>query len=200
MEKFEFVDQLENLRPQIIGKGNLERFDYYLNQFKYLRGLAKLRTNMGTSKQAESLHETMNALIQSASTIGEIGNMVCISRQLGKNADTNYTGQPHLIVLTPRTSLLPEEDLKLDVLFIDNGNPQKVMFCWKPLGEKKFRKIEAERQQRNHFKISLPANELNGNDIEYYVKGTTSGNAELYFPATAPDRCLSFVRITNEIP
>lgn len=196
-EKFTFVDQLENLRPRIKGKGNLERFDYYFNQFKYLRGLAKLRTNMGTSKQAECLHETMNALIQSASTIGEIGNMVCISRQLGKNAELNYTGQPHLIVLTPRTSLLPEEDLNLDVFFIDNGNPQKVEFFWKPLGEKKFRKMEANRQQRNHFEISLPANELNGHDIEYFVKGTAENGGELFFPASAPELCFSVVQISS---
>ena len=185
-EKFDFVNQLEELRPRIKGNGKLIRFDYYLNQFKYLRGMAKLRTNMGTPKQAESLHETMNALIQSASTIGEIGNMVCISRQLGRNADTNYTGQPHLIVLTPRTSLLPDEDLQLDVFFIDNGNPQKVEFFWKPLGEKKFRKIEAQRQQHNHFKIKLAAEKMNSQDIEYFVMGTTSDGNKLNFPATAP--------------
>lgn len=198
-EKFDFVNQLENLRPRIKGNGNLERFDYYVNQFKYLRGLARLRTNMGTSKQSESLHETMNALIQSAATIGEIGNMVCISRQLGKNADTNYTGQPHLIVLTPRTSLLPEEDLKIDVFFIENGNPKKVEFFWKPLGEKKFRKAEAQRQQRNHFKISLSANELNGGDIEYYVKGTTSNGNKINFPASAPEQNISVIQLSNEI-
>jgi hypothetical protein len=199
-ERFAFVDQLENLRSRIKGKGNLERFDYYLNQFKYLRGMAKLRTNMGTPKQSESLHETMNALIQSASTTGEIGNMVCISRQFGKNAETNYTGQPHLIVLTPRTNLLPDEDLNLDVFFIDNGNPQKVEFFWKPLGERKFRKIEAKRQLRNHFTIQLAANQMKGQDIEYFVKGITASNVELYFPETAPERCQTIVKLTNEKP
>jgi hypothetical protein len=198
-EKFAFVDQLENLRLQIKGKGNLERFDYYLNQFKYLRGMAKLRTNMGTPKQAESLHETMNSLIQSASTIGEIGNMLCISRQLGKNADTSYTGQPHLIVLTPRTSLLPEEDLNLDVFFIDNGNPQKVDFFWKSFGEKKFRKAETHRQQRNHFTITLAADLMKGQDIEYYIKGTTASNQVLYFPATAPESNFTVIKLTELI-
>lgn len=194
-EKFNFVEQLENLRPQIKGKGNLERFDYYLNQFQYLRGLAKLRTNIGTPKQAENLHETMNALLQSASTTGEIGNMVCISRQLGKNAETNYTGQPHLIVLTPRTSLMSDEDLKLDVFFIDNGNPQKVEFFWRTLGEKKFRKIEAQRQQRNHFMINLAAEKISGSDVEYYIKGTAASNEGLYFPGTAPERCHSVIHL-----
>jgi hypothetical protein len=139
----------------------------------------------------------MNALIQSASTIGEIGNMVCIARQLGKNADTNYTGQPHLIVLTPRTSLLPEEDLKLDVFFIDNGNPQKVEFFWKPLGEKKLRKIEAERKQRNHFEISLSVSKLNGDDIEYFVKGTTSNGNEINFPASTPEKNITVVQMSE---
>ena len=154
---------------------------------------------MGTSKQAESLHETMNALIQSTSTIGEIGNMVCISRQLGKNADTIYTGKPHLIVLTPRTSLLPDEDLKLDVFFIDNGNPRSVEFFWKPLGEKEFRRIVGQRQLRNHFTIHLPKDDMRKKDIEYYIKGFSSINTEIYFPSTAPENCFTVVKLVSQI-
>jgi hypothetical protein len=36
---YAFVDQLAALRPQITGSGNLERFDYWLNQFRYLRSV-----------------------------------------------------------------------------------------------------------------------------------------------------------------
>jgi hypothetical protein len=193
-DKFAFVDQLEKLKPRITDNGNRERFDYYLNQYKYLRALAKLRSDIGTPDQAGSLHETMNALIQSATTIGEIGNMVCIARQLGKNADTTYTGQPHLIVMTPRTSLLPDEDLKLDVFFIDNGNPQKVEFFWKPLGGKKFDRIKAQRQS-NHFEIILKADDIKGHDIEYFVKGLTSNGNTLNFPATAPSQNHTVIQI-----
>jgi len=38
-----FVDELEAQRPKISGAGNLERFDYWLNNLRYLRSIAALR-------------------------------------------------------------------------------------------------------------------------------------------------------------
>ena len=38
-----FVDELEALRPKLRGAGNLERFDYWLNNFRYLRAIGELR-------------------------------------------------------------------------------------------------------------------------------------------------------------
>lgn len=35
--EYAFVDKLAKLRPQVKGPGNLERFDYWLNNFRYLR-------------------------------------------------------------------------------------------------------------------------------------------------------------------
>jgi len=40
--RFAFVKELETLRPQIQGAGNLERFDYWLNTFRYLTAVAEL--------------------------------------------------------------------------------------------------------------------------------------------------------------
>lgn len=37
LKEYQFVNELEDLRSQINGSGNLERFDYWLNQFKYMR-------------------------------------------------------------------------------------------------------------------------------------------------------------------
>lgn len=42
LKEYLFVNELENLRSQINGPGNLERFDYWLNQFKYLREMGHL--------------------------------------------------------------------------------------------------------------------------------------------------------------
>ena len=196
-EKYDFVAQLESQRPKIVGKGNLERFDYYLNQYKYLRGLAKFKSATGKLEEKNCLREAMTALIESASSVGEIGNMVCITRQFGKNMPLDYTGNPHLIVLTPRTNLLSSENLNLDVFFVESGNPQKVELYWKPLGEKKYKMLNAVRQQRNHFIIQLPAAEMAGKDIEYFIKGTTSANNELFFPATSPERGLTVVGLGN---
>jgi hypothetical protein len=39
---YAFVDQLAALRSQVTGAGNLERFDYWLNQFRYLRSVGQV--------------------------------------------------------------------------------------------------------------------------------------------------------------
>jgi hypothetical protein len=38
--KYDFVDKLENIRIRVKGKGNLERFDYWMNTFRYARSAA----------------------------------------------------------------------------------------------------------------------------------------------------------------
>jgi hypothetical protein len=40
-KEYAFVDELAALRPRITGPGNLERFDYWLNNFRYLRSIGK---------------------------------------------------------------------------------------------------------------------------------------------------------------
>ena len=41
-KEYEFVDQLAALRCNVKGAGNLERFDYWLNSFRYVRAMAQL--------------------------------------------------------------------------------------------------------------------------------------------------------------
>ncbi|MCJ7450103.1 MAG: hypothetical protein MUO72_20710 [Bacteroidales bacterium] len=45
--QYSFVDKLESLRPMVNGKGNLDRFDYWLNYFKYLKAAGKLSCSLG---------------------------------------------------------------------------------------------------------------------------------------------------------
>jgi hypothetical protein len=53
---YDFIDEYEKLRPSVSGKGNLERFDFWLNQFKYLKAFGKLACTMGAyNKQAKNL-------------------------------------------------------------------------------------------------------------------------------------------------
>ena len=42
-EQYAFVDEMAVLRPRIEGPGNLERFDYWLNNFRCLRSIAEVR-------------------------------------------------------------------------------------------------------------------------------------------------------------
>ncbi len=41
-KEYEFVDLLAALRPKVKGAGHLERFDYWLNNFRYLRAMAQV--------------------------------------------------------------------------------------------------------------------------------------------------------------
>ncbi|MBA7637047.1 hypothetical protein ES703_44679 [subsurface metagenome] len=41
-KEYAFVDELSKLRPQVKGPGNLERFDYWLNNFRYLRAVGQV--------------------------------------------------------------------------------------------------------------------------------------------------------------
>jgi hypothetical protein len=40
--RYTFVDELEELRSRVVGAGNIDRFDYWLNKFKYMKTLARL--------------------------------------------------------------------------------------------------------------------------------------------------------------
>ena len=46
-KEYEFVNDFEKLRPRIKGTGNLERFDYWLNNFRYMRAAARLNCVWG---------------------------------------------------------------------------------------------------------------------------------------------------------
>lgn len=46
-KRFTFVDEMEALRQKVKGAGNLERFDYWLNTFRYTRAMAKFGCAVG---------------------------------------------------------------------------------------------------------------------------------------------------------
>ena len=54
MQAYQFVDELEALRKQVSGPGNLERFDYWLNTFRCLRATAALRCVWGQYNAAHA--------------------------------------------------------------------------------------------------------------------------------------------------
>ena len=68
--EYAFVEEMAGLRPNVKGRGNLERFDYWLNQFRYLRAIgnvnctwAKYNAAMKQVK-AEKESETRRRLAQ----------------------------------------------------------------------------------------------------------------------------------------
>ncbi|MFB9275930.1 hypothetical protein [Cohnella cellulosilytica] len=55
---YAFLDRLEALRERVVGAGNLERFDYWLNQFRYLRSAARIGCELGAYEAAIERTET----------------------------------------------------------------------------------------------------------------------------------------------
>lgn len=110
--RYAFVDSLENLRDNISGHGNLERFDYWLNTFKYLRAVGQLGCIRGEldkrmkdlsacppSEQkafiadrilpiriqlARTWEEMMGYLILTVNTTGELGTVINLESQTRK--------------------------------------------------------------------------------------------------------------------
>jgi len=58
--EYDFVDEFAALRPRVKGRGNLERFDYWLNNFQFLRATARMRCAWGAYDKAfeQTLRET----------------------------------------------------------------------------------------------------------------------------------------------
>ena len=46
-ENYSFVEELAALRPRIRGRGNQERFDYWLNTFRYMKAMAQVGCLLG---------------------------------------------------------------------------------------------------------------------------------------------------------
>jgi len=110
--QFGFVEEFAALRPRVKGAGNLERFDYWLHTFRYLRemfeiGCARGRQELAMEKLATAspsekpalaqaalqirlelarLWERMiTELLQTVSTPGELGTVALLEQQPRRN-------------------------------------------------------------------------------------------------------------------
>ena len=50
--EYAFIEEMAKLRPQVIGAGNLERFDYWLNNFRYLRAIGQVNCTWAQFNEA----------------------------------------------------------------------------------------------------------------------------------------------------
>lgn len=122
---YQFVDKMEGLRSRIKSPGNLERFDYWLNQFKYMRAIGKLNCSLYEFnklvseiksekneehqqqlvkekllpiriRQMEELKEIYKYLLNSITTKGGLGNVA------------NWEQHVYDVVLKPQEKILTE--------------------------------------------------------------------------------------------
>lgn len=50
--EYAFIEKMAKLRPQVKGAGNLERFDYWLNNFRYLRAIGQVNCTWAQFNEA----------------------------------------------------------------------------------------------------------------------------------------------------
>jgi len=91
-KRYAFVDELAALRPKVEGPGNLERFDYWLNTYRYMAALAEAGCFRGDLDKAVAAKDFAQALsirtslartwermialqIAAAGTPGELGTL-----------------------------------------------------------------------------------------------------------------------------
>jgi hypothetical protein len=140
-KKFTFIESLETIRPEIRGKGNLERFDYWLNTFRYARSIVHFGCIMGEvdsilkvlsktpdplvfkeniEKQVLPLRiqagmtwvEMMGYLLQTVSTTGELGTIANLEQHnLGLLKVLNKYDS--LIISATGKPLPPEAELSM---------------------------------------------------------------------------------------
>jgi hypothetical protein len=95
-----------------------------------------------------------------------------------------YRGPARLILPTIRTTIAPNESLKLKVIILSQSPPRDAALFWRKLGEKKFAKAPLRHVVRGVYCAQfLPALT---DDFEYYVQVESGQGHHLRFPATAP--------------
>jgi hypothetical protein len=194
---FDFVDELESLRPRVRGKGNLDRFDYWLNTFKYCRSLAQLRCALAqpdADEIARLYADAYRYLLATVNTPGAVAMVVNMENHPGwgpwvaKHASQPwpkaYQGAPRLIVPTVRTLLTPDEALRLKIIVLDNQPARSATVLWRPLGAGPFRAMPLQHIARAVYHVELPSP---GEDFEYRIEATTADGTDLTWPAAAPE-------------
>ncbi len=148
-KEYAFVDEFEKLRPSVCGKGSLERFDYWLNNFRYARATghaecvwgelgrvmneanqqedAQLRKAIAAKKvlpvYKELVSQVGEAYRLQLSTIGTVGGMQTI---------LNWEGHNNLLNIREtykRLSEMLEKDISDEVVLTKDyqGEPRLIV-------------------------------------------------------------------------
>lgn len=239
-KEFAFIENLENIRPEIKGKGNLERFDYWLNTFRYARSVVHFGCVMGEidsvlqvlsettdksvfneniEKQVLPLRiqaamnwvEMMNYMLQTVSTTGELGTIANLEQHnlgllqvLNKHdsliisatgkpfppeaeLSKKYFGPPRIIIPALRNLLESGEDFNLRIILLSAEPVKEVSFYWRNLGTRQFNKVSPAHVNRGVYELKLSSEELNNEDLEYYIEAVSASESTTFFPASAPE-------------
>jgi len=152
-----------------------------------------------------SLREIFGYLLETVSNTGELGTIANweqhllpaawekpgeeLKKILGTDppAETElskvYDGAPRVFVTAQRTSLEPDEELKLTIIVLAKDKPQEAYFYWREMGKGQFQSVPLMHIARGVYTVTCPGKDV---DIEYYIK-VRADNREIYYPSTAPE-------------
>jgi hypothetical protein len=135
--KFAFVDELEQLRTQIHGAGNLARFDYWLSTYRAAALMAELGTianlEQHTRRHLKFLEVHDEALAKA------LGKPLPPEVQPG----STYDSPAKIIVPAVRSVLRLHEPLKLTIMVLDQEQPKQVMLYSRAMGDGPWRQSPA---------------------------------------------------------
>lgn len=106
-----------------------------------------------------------------------------------------YRGPARVIVPAARSSYGPGEPLDLRVLVLAEQMPRGAVVHWRKMGEGGFQDLPLEHLGRGVFQANFPMEATAGKDLEYYVEITEVGGSQARFPATAPARNQTLIRM-----
>ena len=81
--------------------------------------------------------------------------------------------------------MIAGEDLRLKVIVVSAERPRDLAVHWRRLGKGEFSAIALAHVARGVCTASIPARQMKGDDIEYYVQASI-GAGTVRFPVTAP--------------
>jgi len=203
LKAYAFVGDLEKLRPQVRGAGNLERFDYWLSNFRYMMAVERLKCAWAKKDEAamkQALADLHRHLLATVTTPGELGTVANwqqhnLPRLNLTGLQMAYRGPMRVIVPTVRTSLDAGETLNLRVIILAEKPPSEAFVFVRPLGKGKFtQRVPLSHVARGVYsaRITPPG----GEDFEYYVEAVPAEGNAACWPVTAQGTCQTVV-VTN---
>jgi len=206
-----FVGEFADLRPEVKGAGNLDRFDYWLSNFRYMMAVERLKCAWAKKDEAamkQALADVHRHLLATVSTPGELGTVANwqqhnLPRLNLQGLETAYRGPVRVIVPTVRTSLDAGETLNLRVIILAEKPPTAASVFVRPLGKGEFTQAPLAHVARGVYSVRItPPRSMTlqgppgGEDFEYYVEAVPAEGDAARWPVTAPGTCQTVV-VTN---
>jgi hypothetical protein len=196
---YAFVADLESLRPQVKGAGNLQRFDYWLENFRYTMAIERLKCAWGKKDEdamKQALTDLHQHLLATVSTPGELGTVANWQQHNLPDLKltglaTAYRGPMRVIVPTVRTAMDAGENLNLRVIILAEKPLRAAGVFVRPLGRGEFTRVPLAHVARGVYSARITPPD--GDDFEYYVEAAAADGGAIRWPVTAPQMCQTVV-------